>query len=135
MWYSCHLFSISSASVGSIPFLSFIKPIFARNVPLVPLIFLKRSPVFPILLFSSICIIHLKMLPYLYLLFFGSQHSVKYIFPFLLFLSLIFISQLSVRSPQTTVLPCICFLGVMWSQCYKLMSIVLQALCLPDLIP
>ena len=42
------------ASVMSIPFLSFIKPIFAWNVPLVSLIFLKRSLVFPILLFSSI---------------------------------------------------------------------------------
>ena len=52
--YSCHLFLISSASVKSIPFLSFIEPIFAWNVPLVSLIFLKRSLVFPILLFSSI---------------------------------------------------------------------------------
>ena len=33
--YSCHLFLISSASVRSIPFLSFIMPIFAWNVPLV----------------------------------------------------------------------------------------------------
>jgi len=32
---SCHLFLISSASVRSIPFLSFIVPIFAWNVPLV----------------------------------------------------------------------------------------------------
>ena len=40
--YSCHLFLIS-ASVRSIPFLSFIEPIFAWNVPLVSLIFLKRS--------------------------------------------------------------------------------------------
>ena len=45
--YSCHLFLISSASVRSLPFLSFIEPIFACNVPLVSLIFLKRSPVFP----------------------------------------------------------------------------------------
>ena len=52
--YSCHLFLLSSASVRSIPFLSFIEPIFAWNVPLVSLIFLKRSLVFPILLFSSI---------------------------------------------------------------------------------
>ena len=52
--YSCHLFLISSASVRSIPFLSFIKPIFARNVPLVSLIFLQRSLVYPILFFSSI---------------------------------------------------------------------------------
>ena len=52
--YSYQLFFISSASVRSIPFLSFIKPVFAWNVPLVSLIFLKRSLVFPILLFSSI---------------------------------------------------------------------------------
>ena len=50
----CHLFLISSASVRSIPFLSFIMPIFAWNVPLVSLIFLKRSLVFSIVLFSSI---------------------------------------------------------------------------------
>ena len=52
--YSCHLFLVSSLSVRSIPFLSFIEPIFAWNVPLVSLIFLKRSLVFPISLFSSI---------------------------------------------------------------------------------
>ena len=52
--YSCCLFLISSAYVRSIPFLSFIEPIFAWNVPLVSLIFLKRSLVFPILLFSSL---------------------------------------------------------------------------------
>ena len=48
--YSCHLFLVSSASVRSIPFLSFIEPIFAWNIPLVSLIFLKRSLVFPIFL-------------------------------------------------------------------------------------
>ena len=37
--YSCHLFLISSASVRYIPFLSFIEPIFAWNIPLVSLIF------------------------------------------------------------------------------------------------
>ena len=52
--YSCHLFLISSVSVRSIPFISFIEPIFVWNVPLVSLIFLKRSLVFPSLLFSSI---------------------------------------------------------------------------------
>ena len=41
--YSCHLFLISSASVRSIPSLSFIEPIFAWNVPLVSLICLKKS--------------------------------------------------------------------------------------------
>ena len=52
--YSCHLFLISSASVRSISFLSFTVPIFAWDVPLVSLIFLKTSLVFPILLFPSI---------------------------------------------------------------------------------
>ena len=40
--YSYHLFLISSASVRSIPFLSFIEPIFAWYVPLVSLNFLKE---------------------------------------------------------------------------------------------
>ena len=54
--YSCHLFLVSSASVRSMPFLTFIEPIFAWNVPLVSLIFLKWSLVLPILLFSSIAL-------------------------------------------------------------------------------
>ena len=41
--YSCHLFLISSASVRSISFLSFIQLIFAWNIPLVSPIFLNRS--------------------------------------------------------------------------------------------
>ena len=52
--YSYHLFLISSASVRSRSFLSFTEAIFAWNIPLVSVIFLKRSLVFPILLFSSI---------------------------------------------------------------------------------
>ena len=47
-------FLISSASVRFILFLSFIEHIFVWNVPLVSLIFLKVSLVFPIPLFSSI---------------------------------------------------------------------------------
>ena len=83
--YSCHLILISSASIWATPFLSFIEPIFAWNVPLVSLIFLKRSLVFPILLFSSIlCTDHWGRLSYLSLLFFGTLHSNGTIFPFLL---------------------------------------------------
>ena len=52
--YFCHLFLIFSASFMSLLFLSFIEPIFAWNILLVSLIFLKRSLDFPILLFSSI---------------------------------------------------------------------------------
>ena len=42
------------SNLWSIPFLSFIMPIFVWNVSLVALIFLKRSLLFLILLFSSI---------------------------------------------------------------------------------
>ena len=52
--YSYHLFLISSVSVRSILFMSFIVPILAWNIPLLSLIFLKRSLVFPTILFSSI---------------------------------------------------------------------------------
>ena len=51
-----HLFLIASASVRSIPFLSFIVHIFVWHVPLVSLIFFQRSLVFPLVLFSSICL-------------------------------------------------------------------------------
>ena len=54
--YSCHLL-ISSAFDRSIPFLSFIEPIFAWNVPLVSLLLLKGCLVFPIVLFSSISLL------------------------------------------------------------------------------
>ena len=52
--YSCLLFLISSASVRSLPFLSFLVLILAWNVPLISPVFLKRSLVFPILLISFI---------------------------------------------------------------------------------
>ena len=45
--YSCHLVLISYASVRFILLLSFSMLIFAWNVPLVSLVFLKRSLVFP----------------------------------------------------------------------------------------
>ena len=83
--YSCHLYLIfSSSSFRSLPFLSFIVPIFAWNVPLVSLIFLKRSLVFPILLFFSISLHCSLRLSYLSVLCFGTLHSDGYIFPFLL---------------------------------------------------
>ena len=52
-----------------------------------------------------------------------------------------FLSQLFVRPPQTTILPfCISFSwGWSWSlspkQCHEPLSIILEALCLSDLIP
>ena len=71
--YSCHLFLLSSVSVRSIPFLSFIEPIFAWNVPLVSLIFLKWSPEFPLYYFPLfLCIDQWGKLSYLSLLVFGT---------------------------------------------------------------
>ena len=64
--YSCHLILISSVSVQSIPFLSFIVPIFAWSVPLVSLIFLKRSLVSPFYWFPLfLCLDHWGGLSYL----------------------------------------------------------------------
>ena len=91
--YSCHLFLISSASVRSRPFLSFIQPIFAWNVPLVSLIFLKRSPVFPILLFSSISLhwsVRKSFLSLLAILWNSAFRWVYLSFSPLLFASLLF---------------------------------------------
>ena len=51
--YSCHLFLIPSASLGPYYFCPLLCPSLQWNVPLVSLIFLKRSLVSPILLFSS----------------------------------------------------------------------------------
>ena len=91
--HSCHLFLISSASVRSLPLLSFIEPIFAWNVPLVSLIFLKRSLVFPILLFSSISLRWLLRKAFLSLLaiLWKSAFKWEYLsFSPLLFTSLLF---------------------------------------------
>ena len=58
-----------------------------------------------------LCIVHLRRLSYLSLLFFGTLQSDGYVFPFLLYLWLLFFSQLFVRTPQTTILPFCIFLG------------------------
>ena len=115
--------------------------ILAWNIPSIPPIFLKRSLVFPILLFSSISLHCSFKKVYLSLLFSGALHSDGYIFPFLPCLSHHFFPQVFIKSPQTTTLPsCISFsLRCFWSltpvKHYEPPSIVLQAFCLPDLIP
>ena len=129
--YSCHLFLICSVSIRNMRFLSFIVPILAWNVPLVSVIFLMRSLVFPFCCFPLfLCTVQLGRLSYLSLLFFRTLHSDRCIFRLLLCLSFLFFSQLFVRPPQTPF--CISLSsGWFWSpphvQCYKLSSIVLQA--------
>jgi len=108
--YSCHLFLISSASIMSLSFLSFIVMIFGWNVPLMFPTFLKRCLIFPLLLFSSLCIVHWRRLSCLSLVFFGTQHLVGCTFPFLPYFLLLFFLQLFIKSPQTTSRPsCISF--------------------------
>ena len=114
------------SSARSLPFLSF-----AWNVPLVSLIFLKRSLVVSILLFSSISL-HWslkKAFLNLSLLFFRTLHSDGYIFPFLLWFLLLFFSQLFVRHPQTVILLVWISFSWEWSfslypvQCHEPLSI------------
>ena len=106
--YSYH-FLIFSASVRSMSlfvlycplllFLSFILPFFAWNVPLVSLVFLKRSLVFPILLFSSMslhCPLRKAFLS-LFAILWDSAFRWVY-FSFFPLHSLIFFSQLFVRA-------------------------------------
>ena len=52
--YSFYLFLISSTSIRSLLFLSFIVPIFGWNTPWIFPVFLKKSLVFPLLLFSCL---------------------------------------------------------------------------------
>ena len=129
---------ISSASVRSIPFLSSIKPIFAWNVPLVSLIFLKRSLVFPILFFSWISLHWSLKKAFLSLLAILWNSAFRC---FYLSFSPLSFSQLFVRPPQTAILLfCITFpWGWSWSlspvQCHQPLCIVHQALYLSDLGP
>ena len=90
--YSYLLFLISSASVVRfLQFLSFIEPTFAWSVPLVSLIFLKKSLVFPMLLFSSVSLHWSLREGFLSLLAIIWNYAFKLDSP-LLFASLLFIA-------------------------------------------
>ena len=136
--YSCHLFLISSVSVRSIPFLSFIKPIFAWNVPLASLIFEEISSVFHSVVFLYFFALIAEegfLISSCYSLELWIQMFISFLFSF----AFRFSSQLFVRPPQTAVLLfCISFpWGWSWSlppvQCHEPHSIAHQALYLSDL--
>ena len=92
--YICHLFWISSASVRSIPFLSLIVTIFAWNIHLVSLIFLRRSLVLPIPWFSFISLHWPLRKAFFSLLAIIWNSSFMWIYlPFLLLFSLLLFSQ------------------------------------------
>ena len=89
---SCHLFLISSASIRFMQFPSFIEPIFAWNGPLVYLIILRRSLVFPILLFASISLPCSLRKAFLSLFAILWNSACRWVFLFLLCLSLLIFS-------------------------------------------
>ena len=79
--YSYHLFLISSASVRSMPFLSFIVPYFAWNGSLVSNFLKEISSLSHSIVFLYFLHWLLRKASYLSLLFFGTLHSNGYIFP------------------------------------------------------
>ena len=121
--------------------MSFIVPILAWNVPLLSPVFLKRSLVFAILLFSSVSLYYSFKKAFFSLLavLWNSAFSSLYL-AVLSYLWLLLIAWLFVKPPQISTLPfCISFhLGWFWSllpvRCYESPSIVLQALCPSNLI-
>ena len=102
--YSCHLFLISSASLRSLPcfVLCYTHPCMKSSLDTSNFLEATSSffPVycFPLFLLHS----HLKRLSYLSLLFSETPPSVRYIFPFLSFLLILFFPQLFLKPPQTT---------------------------------
>ena len=130
--YSCHLFLISSASVRSIPFMSYMMPIFAWNILLVALIFLRRSLNLPLYSFPLfLCIVHLRRLSYISLLFFGLcfQMGISFFFSFAFHFSS-FLSYLEGLLRQSFCLLHFFILGMVLITVSCTME-----LCLSDLIP
>ena len=86
--YSCHLSLMSSESVSSLLFLSFIVPIIAWNISLIPPVFLKGFLLFLFLLFPSVslqCSLKkalLSLLAFLWNSAFGLVHLSHFLLPF-----------------------------------------------------
>ena len=140
--YYFHHFLISSASVRSLPFLSFIEPIFVWNVHLLSLIFLNRSLLFPILLFSFISLHWSLRKAFLSLLAILRNTTFTWVylsFSPLLFASLLFTAIFKASSESHFAF----WISFSWGwfcslslvQCHEPPSIVHQALCLSDLVP
>ena len=131
-----------SGSVRYIPFLSFIEPIFAWNVPLVSLIFLKRSLVFPILFFFLYFFALITEEGFLISSCYSLELCIQILylsFSPLLFASLLF-TAICKASPDSHFAFLHFFsMGMSWSlspvQCHEPHFIVPQALYLSDLGP
>ena len=97
--YSCHLFLVSLASV----YICTVSVLYCTKCFLGISNFVKE--IYSLfLLFASISFHRSwRKASFLFFLVFGTLHSDRYIFPFLLCLSLLFFSQLFVMPPQTTI--------------------------------
>ena len=133
--YSFYLLLISSVSARSLPFMSFIVPIFGQNAPLISPIFLKRSLVFTLLFFLLVlCTVHWGQPSCPFLLFFGTLCLVGYTFPFLPCFLFLFFLHLFVKPPQITALPSCFSFFVGEMVLFTTSIVVLWAHCLLDLI-
>ena len=133
--YSYHLFLISSASVRS-----FIEPIFAWNVPLVSLIFLKSSLVFSIVFLCFFPLFREEgFLTFpCYSLELYIQMGISFLFCFAFsFSSFLVICKASSDNYFAFLLFFFLEMVLITAsvQCHEPLSIVLQALCLSDLVP
>ena len=134
---SCHLFLISSASVRSLSFLSYIVPILAWNVPLISNFLEEIFNLSQSFIFLSLCIVHLRRPSYLSVLFSGIPHSFGCIFPFLPCFSLFSSAICKASSDNHFAFLHFFFFGMVLvtASCTMLWTSVhsLQALCLPNL--
>ena len=126
--YSCLFFLISFASVRSIPLLSYIVLLFAWNIFLVSLIFLKWSLVSPILFFPLflcqgrlffLIVEESFLISPCYCMELCIWMGISFFFSF--DFSLLFFTQLFVRPSQTTIL-CFCT-SFSWVSSWSLPSV------------
>ena len=114
--HSCYLFLISSASVRSLTFLSFIVPIFPWSIPMVSLIFLKRSIHFTMYYFPLILALftYKTFLSLLAILWKSAFHWVYLSLSCLLFTSLIFSTVFNASSGNHFAFSHLFFLGMVF---------------------
>ena len=130
-------FCVFLPPLSSIPFLSFIELIFAWNVPLVSLIFLKRSLIIPILLFSSISLHWSLWKPFLFLLAIRWNFAFKWVylsFSPLLLASLLFTAICKASSDSHFAFLHFFSLGmvlipVLWIYLFKLLFLFTSVIC------
>ena len=126
----------------SLPFLFFMVPILPRNISLIAQIFLMKSLVFPILLFSSIflhCSFKKASLSLLATLWNSGFSWVYLSLSPLPFTSLLSSAICKAPSDSHFAFLHFFFFGQFWSlptgQCYEFLSLVRQAVWLPILTP